>query len=300
MDLPKHDRYDYSPIIERPNFDWPEGKRLAFYVAVNIEHFAFGEGRGHTPTGVLHAPDHRNYAWRDYGLRVGIWRIFDLLDDLGLPACHLLNSAVYDHAPQITDRIRERGDEIVGHGRTNSETQGELSEADEAALIREATETIKKHEGKGPDGWMGPWISESLVTPDLLKEAGYSYVMDWPCDDQAIWMRTRSGPILSVPYPVEINDSPSMLVRRESVQTYARMAMDQFDFMIKECDRHPLICGFSTHTFVVGQPFRMPYLRRMLEHVVNHPEADKVWFTTPGEIARHVAGLTPGIVPGSN
>ncbi|MDD9925070.1 MAG: hypothetical protein OXR03_04530 [Rhodospirillaceae bacterium] len=96
MELPQHGRYDYSPIVERPDYSWPDGKRLAFFFAVNIEHFAFGEGRGHTPTAPGAEPDQRNYAWRDYGLRVGIWRIFEMMDELGIPACHLLNTTVFD------------------------------------------------------------------------------------------------------------------------------------------------------------------------------------------------------------
>ncbi len=299
MKLSTHDRYDYSPITERPDYSWPDGKRLAFFFALNIEHFAFGEGRGHSPTAEAPHPDQRNYAWRDYGLRVGIWRIFDMLDELGLPACHLLNSTIIDYAPQIIDRIRERGDEIVGHGRTNTEVQGEFDEAGEAALIGEVRDSVTEAFDRRPDGWMGPWISESLVTPDLLKEAGYSYIMDWPCDDQPFWMRTRAGPILSVPYPIEINDSPAMLNRRHTPDDFERMAIDQFDQMLADSEKQPLVCGLSTHTFVVGQPFRLPYLRRALEHIVNHPDADKVWFTSPGEIARHAAGLAPGIVPGS-
>ncbi len=298
MDLPQHGRYDYSPIVDRPDYSWPEGKRLAFFFALNIEHFAFGEGRGHTPTSEAPQPDQRNYAWRDYGLRVGIWRIFDMLDELGIPACHLLNTTVFEHAPQIVDKVLARSDEFVGHGRTNSEAQGEYDETGEAALIGEATELIKARTGTAPGGWMGPWISESLVTPDLLKEAGYRYIMDWPCDDQPFWMRTRSGPLLSVPYPIEINDSPAMLNRRHTPQEFAQMAINQFDQLLKDSEKQPLVCGLSTHTFIVGQPFRLPYLRQALEHFVNHPEADKVWFTRPGEIAEFASGLASGIVPG--
>ena len=183
MTLPHHNRFDYSAIVERPDYSWPRGKRLALHVATNIEHFAFGEGIGHTPTEPGPPPDHRNYAWRDYGLRVGVWRILDLLDSLDLPASHLTNSEIYEYAPQIMDRIRKRGDEIVGHGRTNSERQADFDETDEAALIREATEIIGKNEGVAPRGWMSPWISESNTTADLLKENGYTYIMNWPCDD---------------------------------------------------------------------------------------------------------------------
>jgi peptidoglycan/xylan/chitin deacetylase (PgdA/CDA1 family) len=299
MKLPHHGRFDYSPIIERKNYDWPGGKRLAFYLALNVEDFAFGGTMGHTPTALGPPPDPRNYAWREYGLRVGIWRIFDLADELGLPLCHLINSTVYDRCPQIVERIKARGDEIVGHGRTNSERQGDLDEAGEAALIREATDGLARGHGLRPQGWMGPWISESAVTPDLLKEAGYTYLMDWPADDQPFWMKTRSGPILSVPYPIEVNDSPTMLSRMQPATDFRQMVVDQFDTMLGLSEKAPLVCGVSLHTFVVGQPFRLAQLRQALRHVVGHRQRDRVWFTRPGDIAAHVRSLPPGTVPGS-
>jgi hypothetical protein len=301
MQQAHHNRYDYSPIIERPDFSWPDGKRLAVYLALNVEHFAFGEGMGHTLTAQAPAPDQRNYAWRDYGLRVGIWRIFDLFDVLKLPACHLTNSTVFANYPQIAARMRERGDEVVGHGRTNSERQVDFKEADEAKLIQEATETIAKLGGTRPYGWMGPWISETLVTPDLLKEAGYKYVMDWPCDDQAFWMRTRSGPILHVPYPIEVNDSPVICNRMFTHDDFGKIMVDQFDQMLKFSEQQPLIMGIALHTFVIGQPFRLLALQHALEHMIKRAgdTGNKVWFTRPGEIADYVAALPKGIVPGS-
>jgi allantoinase len=199
--LKHHDRYDYSPIFQRPSFRWPDGKQLAFYVALNVENFSFGEGLGHTPTSLGPPPDTRNFGWRDYGLRVGIWRIFDLMEELQLPMCHLLNASVCDSMPQIPARIKQRGDEVVGHGYTNSERQSDMDEVTERAMIRDATDVLERHCGRGPQGWMGPWIAETAVTPDLLKESGYTYVMDWPADDQPFWMRTRAGALMSVPYP---------------------------------------------------------------------------------------------------
>ena len=136
MELKKHNRYEYSPIIDRPDYDWPGGKRLAVYFALNIEHFSFGEGLGHTPTNPGTQPDVRNYAWRDYGLRVGIWRIFDLFEQFNLPMCHLMNTSIYDHAPQIPDKIRERGDELVGHGGTNSENRVVIQKRKKKLLSR--------------------------------------------------------------------------------------------------------------------------------------------------------------------
>ena len=300
MTLKTHGRYQFSPIIGRPHYEWPGGKRLAFYIAVNVEHFHFGEGLGHTPSYATPQPDVRNYAWRDYGNRVGIWRLFDLFDDLQMPACLLVNSAAYDYAPQIFERARVRGDEIVAHGRTNSERQGDLDEAAERALIAEATQTLTRHEGRAPQGWLGPWISETAVTPDLLKEAGYSYVLDWPLDDQPIWLATRAGPILAMPYPVEINDAPAMLTRRHTADEFADMIVDQFEEMLRQSTDHPLVCAVSLHTPIVGQPFRLARLRRALERIRMHAQSEGVWFTRPGDIARHVASLPPGVVPGSD
>lgn len=299
MQMKHHDRYDYAPIVERSNFDWPDGKRVAFYIALNVEHFSFGEGLGHTPTTLGPPPDPRNFAWRDYGLRIGIWRIFDLADELGLPLCHLLNASVCECYPQIVSRVRGRGDDVVAHGYTNSECQSDMDEATEAAMIAAATEILTRHCGKRPLGWMGPWIAETLVTPDLLKEAGYAYIMDWPADDQPFWMRTRAGRLLSVPYPIEINDSPIMLSRAQPATDFRQMIVDQFEEILKLSDAHSLVFGLALHTFVVGQPFRLRQLRDALRHILQHPGMEKVWITTPGAIADHSASLPKGVVPGS-
>jgi peptidoglycan/xylan/chitin deacetylase (PgdA/CDA1 family) len=298
MKLQQHGRYDYSAINTRPNYYWPDGKRLAVYIAVNIEHFSFGEGLGHTPTHLGPQPDVRNFSWRDYGLRVGIWRIFDLLDELGIPASHLMNSTIYDYAPQIPERIRQRGDELLGHGRTNTERQGDYPEGQERELIQEATEAFRQNEGKTPDGWMGPWISESLITPDLLREEGYLFVMDWSCDDQPIWMKTRSGPLLSIPYHIEINDSPAQLTRFQTAEEFTDMTIGHFDEMLRQSKDQPLVFSLALHSFVVGQPYRLAGLRNILTHIVEHPDAEKIWLTRPGEIFDHVSSLPPGTVPG--
>ena len=199
MKLPYHNRFEYSPITERPDYDWPEGKRLAVYLGVNIEHFAYSKGLGHAVSTELPPPDPRTFSWRDYGNRVGIWRILDLLDEFELPASHLINTTVFDYAPAIVEALVDRGDEIIGHGRTNAERQGQMWEEDEARLIEYVREQIRKHSGTAPRGWMGPWMSQSAVTPDLLKELGFDFLMDWPCDDQPLWMRTRAGKLMSVP-----------------------------------------------------------------------------------------------------
>ena len=295
--LKSHGRYDYSAITRRPDYSWPGGKRLAVFIALNIEHFIFGEGLGSDVAIPMPPPNHRSFAWRDYGNRVGFWRMLELFDDLDLPVAMQVNTEIYDYAPEIMEAVRARGDEVVGHGRTNAERQSDMSEAEEAAMLKEVYETIARHEGKPPGGWLGPWLAESYVTPDLLKETGFTYLLDWHCDDQPIWFSTRSGPILSVPYPMEVNDSPAIVFRRISASDFADMMVDGFDEMRRQSDKQPLVFGISLHPFIMGQPFRMPHLRRALEHMAAH--AGEVWFTHPGKIAEHVAGLPAGTVPGS-
>jgi peptidoglycan/xylan/chitin deacetylase (PgdA/CDA1 family) len=296
--LPRHNRYAFSPITARPDYSWPGGKRLAFCVVTNLEVYAFRKGFGWDPAKTGEPQNQRNFAWRDYGNRVGVWRLFDLFDELKLPAAHNVNSLLYADHPQIFERIRLRGDEIVGHGRTNAERQGDLWELDEKRLIDDVTGEIQRNEGKPPAGWMGPAASESTITPDLLKEAGYRYVMDWPADDQPFWLNTRSGPLLSVPYPAELNDSASIIHRKENASDFAEMIVDQFEEMIEQSSSHPLVMTISLHTFVMGQPHRLRHLRRALRHCVEHQGADRVWWTTPGDIADFCYSLEPGIIPG--
>jgi len=145
---------------------------------------------------------------------------------------------------------------------------------------------------------MSPWLSNSGVTLDLLKEAGYRYVMDWTMDDQPIWMKTRSGPILSMPYPIEVNDTRGVIWYHYSSGEFADLIVDQFDEMLAQSERQPLVCPISLHPFVMGRPYRIRQLRRALEHVARHRE--RVWLTRPRDICAHIEGLPKGIVPGSD
>jgi len=291
MLLRQHGRYDYSPIIERPVYDWPNGTRLAVYLALNLEHFAFGEGLGAQLAPGGGEPDVLNYAWRDYGNRVGVWRLLRLFDDLRLPVAVLVNSEIYEYCPQVVAAFRQRGDEIVAHGRTNAEQQGTLSREEEGQLIKHVTDIIARHEGKRPAGWLGPWISQSFHTPDLLKAAGYTYLLDWCHDDQPTWFRTDTTPILSMPYPQEINDIPAIVARKVEAAVFADMIVDNFDEMLEQSTEQPLVCGIALHPYIAGQPFRLRQLRRALAHIATHGQ--KVWFTHPGAIAKYVINTQP-------
>ena len=294
MDSSKgHGRYRYSALPDRPTYDWPDGRRLAVYVALNLETFDFGSGLGAELAPGGPQPDVLNYAWRDWGNRVGAWRIKALLDEFGLPASVLVNSRLYADCPGLIEAFRARGDEIVAHGRTNAERQGTLDEAGERALIAEATALLTEHEGKPPAGWLGPWISQSRVTPDLLAEAGYRYLLDWAHDDQPVWFATRDGGrILSVPYPQELNDIPAVVARKETGRQFADAISDAFDEMLEQSRHAPLVMGIAIHPYIVGQPHRLRPLRAALARIAS--QRDAVWLTTAGAIAEHAAGAMAG------
>ena len=300
--LPHHDRHDYHPWTARPRWGWPNGTGLAVYLGVNLEHFSFGEGLGAelapgAASGAGPQPDVLNHAWRDYGNRVGAWRLIELLDELSLPCTVLLNSAIYDHAPALAAAHRARGDEIAGHGRTNSERQGAMGEEAERALIAESTAVIARHEGTPPRGWLSPWISESRATPDLLAECGCRYTLNWCSDDQPVWHRTRAGPLLAIPYPQEVNDIPAIVARKDGAAQFAEMIVEDFEERLRQCrDGRAQVMGIALHPYVVGQPYRMRALRRALAHVA--ARRDAVWVCTAGAVLDHVLTLPAGAVPG--
>ena len=296
--LATHGRYDYSPITRRDDYAWPGGFRLAVYIGFNIEHFEYGRGMGArlAPSG---DPDVLNYAWRDYGNRVGVWRCRDLFDEFRLPVGLLINTALYDYCPEVIAAFRAdqypHGVEVIGHGHTNAERQGDMSEADERALIQACTARITAEEGVAPRGWLSPWISESPATPDLLKKAGYAYNLNWCHDDMPQKMRTAHGEMWSIPYPQEINDIPAVIGRQCGAEEFAGMIIDCYDEMINQAHGQtgnsggqPLVMGIALHPYLVGQPHRIKQLRRALSHIVNDGRS---WWTTPGAIMDHVAGL---------
>ena len=295
--LPTHGRYDYHPWPMRQAYAWPGEARLAVYLGLNLEHFAFGEGLGAELAPGGPQPDVLNFAWRDYGNRVGAWRLLGLLDELALPATILLNSAMYDYAPALVAAHRARGDEIAGHGRTNSERQSVLPESEERALIAESTAAIARHEGVAPRGWLSPWIAESRSTPDLLAEAGYAYTLNWCADDAPIWMRTRAGRLLAIPYPQEVNDIPSIVGRKDGAEQFADMVVDDLEERLLQVrDGLPQVMGVALHPYLVGQPYRLRHLRRALAHL--SARRGVVFITTAGGVLDHVLSLPPGTLPG--
>jgi allantoinase len=195
----------------------------------------------------------------------------------------LLAGPAAPHCPELLAAYREAGAEFVGHGRTNSQHPNGLSEADERAVVREVYETLSRGEGAPPRGWMSPGANPSERTEDLLTEQGFTYTLDWPMDDQPAWMSTRGGPLLSVPYPHEVNDVPAITMHDLDAEGFARMTIDTVDEMLEQAEDQPLVCGITIHTFIVGQPFRLRRFRDALNHIAGL--SDQVWLTTAGDVA---------------
>jgi hypothetical protein len=290
--LPHHGRFDYQPITRRRDWIWPNGSRLAVYLGFNLEHFAFGDGLGACLGPVSPPPDVLNYSWREYGNRVGAWRCLELFTQLGLPAAAILNTALYDHCPELVAACVERGDELVAHGHTNAERQGGWAEDAERDLLASCAERIARESGQAPSGWLSPWISESPATPDLLAETGYHYTLNWCHDDQPTALRTRSGRDLwAVPYPQELNDIPMIVARGMDARDFFDVVLDNFQEMLAQSAAAPLVMGLALHPYIVGQPYRLRHLRNALEKLARARDAGQVWFSTPGAIARHMDTL---------
>jgi len=290
-----HARYPYSAIVDRPAFEWPGGHGLAVYVALNVEAWPFAEGEGAQLTSGEPAPNVRAYSWRDYGNRVGLWNLLEVFDALDIPLAVNLNSLVYEQCPRVVEPFRERGDEIVAHGRTNGERQSRMAEPEERSMIAEATAAFVRHEASQPGGWLGPYLSESLVSPELLVEAGYRYTLDWFHDDQPTWLATGHGPLLNVPYPIDSNDSTVLQHHAATPAAFADQLIEELETYLELSTRRALVAPIALHPFLVGRPARLAQLRRALRHLA--AMRDRIWLTRPGEIAAFYAERFPAPAP---
>lgn len=277
--------------LEREPEPWPNGAKLAVYVAVGIEDYlAGGEFTEDILTGVP-IPDLVNASWRHYGLRVGGPKLLDRLDQLGLPITVLLNTAAYDSAPSLMSRARALGAEIVAHGEFNSHSLATMSHAEEKAYLQKVAERIQQEEGTPPLGWSSPWLTHTPHTLDLLAECGYRYLLGLRFDDQPVWLETGHGRLLAIPYSVEINDSTAMISRTVSATEFRDMIIDEFDEQLTAANETPLVMSIILHSFISGVPFRLRQVMRALEHLVER--RDSVWFARPRDIHEHLSRLDP-------
>lgn len=278
----EHGRFAYSPISKRAPLKMPGGARLAVWITPNVEHFHYDKPAiSLTPMTAGLRPDVLNYAWRDYGARVGIWRLMEIFAKHGLPITAALNAECCARYPQIVEAGNALGWEWMAHGRSNSLLTTGVPEAEERASIAAVLDTIAAATGKRPRGWLSPALTETDNTLDLLAEAGVGYVADWCNDELPYRMRTRTGTMVAMPYTLEIGDIPIFMEQGGSGEDFYRTLVDQFDVLWHEGARLPRIMSMALHPFLVGHPFRAKHLDRALAYMKGRGE---VWFATGGEI----------------
>jgi allantoinase len=277
------DRFADSFIFERKPFTWPGGKTLAIWIIPNVEVWQYDSPAGSaiSPNTGNRVPDVINYSWREYGMRVGLWRIADMLDAAGVRATVALNSQVCDVYPKAVEEMKRRGWEFMGHGITNSWNLEKLAIDEERKVIQTSLHTIEQATGRRPRGWLGPGLSETFNTLDILAEEGIGYVGDWNSDDQPMAMKVKKGKLFAVPYGMDINDMGLINRQGYTGEQYLQAVTDQFDTLYADSQKTARVMGIPLHPFLLGQPWRAPYLKKAIAHFKQH---DRVWFATGTEI----------------
>ena len=288
----EHARFDYSPIVDRKPWRLPNGARVAVWVIPNIEHFLFDRpSTSVTAATVGLVPDVLNYSWRDYGVRAGIWRLMDVMAKHDVKGTVALNSDVCERYPQIIAAGRKLDWEWMGHGENNSSLLTKLGEDEERTIIARVLGTIAQACGARPRGWLGPALSETDNTPDLLAEAGVQYVADWVNDEQPYPMKVKTGTLYSMPYSIEINDIPAFLEHHLTGEEFCQMICDQFDGLYESGARSSRVMAICLHPFLIGHPHRAKYLDKALAHI---RQREDVWFARGGDILDAYRQSQPG------
>lgn len=275
--------YDYSPIVDRPVLTWPGGARLAFWVAPNIEFYELDPPASPVRTAwAKPLPDVPGYAHRDYGNRVGVWRMIELMDRRGIRGSVSLNVALCDHHPEIVAACVARGWELFSHGVYNTRYVYGMDADQERAVIRDVMDTIRAHSGQECRGWLSSALANTPATMDLLAEAGIRYTLDLLHDDQPQPVNVTSGRLISVPYSLEVNDWTALHVNAAPPRVYTEMLKAQFDRLYAEGARSGRVMCVPLHPFLVGMPHRAAALEEAFAYITGH---DGVWVTTAREIA---------------
>jgi allantoinase len=262
------ERIAYSPINDRPRLALPDGARLAVWVIVNVEEWNPLETMPRTvltpPAGGSPMPDIPNWAWHEYGNRVGFWRFVEVLDHFKIRVALAINGSAIQAYQPIACAALERGWEFIGHGLGQKNMQ---KVPDEREDIAKTTTIIRDFTGRKPRGWLGPGLTETWDTPDILAEEGYEYVCDWVLDDQPVVLKTRGGTIVNVPYTQECNDVAMMLIQHHIAAEYKNRAIDQFEQLYADARESARIMALVVHPYIMGVPHRLRYFREVLEHI---------------------------------
>jgi allantoinase len=297
------ERIPYSAIIERPRLTLPGGARLAVCVVVNVEDWNPREPMPRTvlppPAGSSAIPDIPNWAWHEYGNRVGFWRFIDVLDSFKIRAVLAINgSAVAAYEP-IARAALDRHWEFIGHGFSQKNMQ---KVPDEREDIVKTTNAIRAFTGRRPRGWLGPGLTETWETPDILAEEGYEYLCDWILDDRPVRLSTRTGTIVNIPYTQECNDVPMIAVQHHRASEYRDRAIDQFEQLYLDAKESARVLSLVIHPYLMGAPHRVRYFREALEHISRRPDilfmtSEEIydWYVTQNDLATDLRTAQKGV-----
>ncbi len=276
-------RFEYSAMPERPRWKLPGGAKIAVYTVVNVEEWDIEKPIAReyvtSPAGVVTVPNIPNWAWHEYGMRVGIWRLMDALGSRDLKASAAINARVCEGAGEPVARaMHEAGWRFIGHGYNQAALH---TVEDQQENIRKSFEVLSEYTGIAPQGWLGPGLHGTLDTIDYLAEAGFKFVTDWPMDEHPVEISTSGGPMVALPYTMELSDLPMMVVHQHQSHVWLDRVVDQFDRLYQEGGEQPRVMSMSVHPYIMGVPHRIKYFEQALDHVLNH---DDVWFATAEEI----------------
>ena len=281
--------YDWSPIVSRPVLRWPNDARVALCIIVSLERYEFlpppdaymppnlpgGIGRGAFP-------DLNNFSHREYGNRVGIFRVMNILDKHGIRGTVAMDAAIAENYPFLVEECQKRGWEFIGHGQTvNRMITSNMSEDQEREYIRTSLDSLAGATGRRAVGWLGPEYGESTRTPAILAEEGVQYVCDWPNDEQPYWMKVPKGTLVSLPVMLDLDDVFTHWNRRVTVGRWAQRVMEAFDTIYVDGAKSGRLFSLNLHPWLIGQPFRIKYLDQALGHIMRR---QAVWAATGSEI----------------
>lgn len=277
--------YDFLPYNRRPRIQWPNGARVAFWVAPNLEFYEIDPEKNPSRAAWPKPhPDVVGYSYRDYGNRAGFWRMLQAMDRCGVRGSSSTNVAMFDHHPEIMQACIDRKWEFYSHGTYNTRYTFNMDERQERALIQDSIDTIRKHANQKLDGYLAPALTYTDRSLDLIAEMGLTYTCDLFHDDQPMPVKTKTGRLVSVPYSLEMNDTIAYTINLVSPRGYADIIKAQFDQLYTEGARSGTVMCIPLHPYLVGQPHRIAGFEDALKYITGH---DKVWVTTGREIARH-------------
>ncbi|MFN3146644.1 MAG: polysaccharide deacetylase family protein [Paracoccaceae bacterium] len=290
MPMTPEERIPYSAIVDRPPLALPEGVRMVVWPIVNLEVWEIQRAMARqilpAPTGMAVQPDVPNWSWHEYGMRVGYWRFKALFDRMGITPTLSINADVCNRYERVAATARDAGWEFMGHSFVQMPTHAMEDQEDN---LKRSLDTCEAFTGKRPVGWLGPGLTQTYETPDLLTKHGVKYCGDFVLDDEPIVVRTENGPLVSVPYTVELNDIPMMIVQHHQGEYFKKVCIDQFDRLYAESAERAKFISVAIHPYISGVPHRIRYLEEVMEYMAGKPG---VAFWTGEQIYDWYTGLT--------